>query len=126
MNVKNGCARNGTVSEIRIEGTATPFLPDAGYGASGVFQVQFPGQPPSSCPGPNYVVQDIGVNADEDCPGRDSALDENAFAIVQSTNFTTLFLLSRNQSPSNASIEVSWGDIGTNCWASQGVNTDIW
>lgn len=59
------------------------------------------------------MVQDIGVNADEDCPGRDSALDENAFAIVQSTNFTTLFLLSRNQSPSNASIEVSWGDIGT-------------
>ncbi|KAF2215312.1 hypothetical protein CERZMDRAFT_36013 [Cercospora zeae-maydis SCOH1-5] len=88
VNVQNGCELNGT--RIPIEGTATPVSPYAGYGHVGVLRVQFPGQPGPDCPGPNYKV---------------SADDDNAFAIVQANNFTTLFLLSRNQNPSNASIE---------------------
>lgn len=107
MKVQNGCARNGKNATIRVEGVASPLAPNAGYGDSGVLRVQFPGQPPSACPGPNYIVQDIGINAEgDDCQVSED--DPNAFAIVQSTNFTTLFLLSRNQTPSNASIEVSW------------------
>ncbi|GIZ45522.1 hypothetical protein CKM354_000868400 [Cercospora kikuchii] len=103
VNVQNGCELNGT--QIPIEGTATPVSPYAGYGHVGVLRVQFPGQPGPDCPGPNYIVQDIGLSGDDDCHGKVAADDDNAFAIVQANNFTTLFLLSRNQNPSNASIE---------------------
>lgn len=40
---------------VSIVGTATPVGPE--YGATGVFQVQFPGERPPDCPGPNYIVQ---------------------------------------------------------------------
>ncbi|KAI5362132.1 Putative lipocalin/cytosolic fatty-acid binding domain, calycin, lipocalin, ApoD type [Septoria linicola] len=103
VNVQNGCELDGR--QIPIEGTATPVSPYAGYGHVGVLRVQFPGQPPPDCPGPNYIVQDIGISADEDCHGKVAADDDNAFALVQANNFTTLFVLSRNQNPSNASIE---------------------
>ncbi|KAK5651923.1 hypothetical protein OQA88_11582 [Cercophora sp. LCS_1] len=56
---------------------------DPQYGAAGVFRVQFPGQPAPDCPGPNYIVQDY----------------TGEFSLVQSNNFTALFILSRNQHP---------------------------
>lgn len=40
---------------VNIVGTAAPADPT--YGAAGVFQVGFPGQPGPDCPGPNYIVQ---------------------------------------------------------------------
>ncbi|KAH7368810.1 Calycin-like protein [Plectosphaerella cucumerina] len=66
---------------VNILGTAAPA--DPGYGSKGVFRVQFPGQPAPDCPGPNYIVQDYTGD----------------FALVQSNNFTTLFVLSREQHP---------------------------
>lgn len=53
VQVNNTCEAEGR--PVNILGSASPA--DAGYGASGVFRVQFPGQPPPSCPGPNYIVQ---------------------------------------------------------------------
>lgn len=104
MNVQNGCERNGR--RTSIQGTATPIPPYAGYGHVGVLRVQFPRQPAPDCPGPNYIVQDIGPSIDAGFYGGVAANNDNAFAIVQTNNFTTLFLLSRNRNPSNASIEV--------------------
>lgn len=110
VNVQNGCELNGT--QIPIEGTATPISPYAGYGHVGVLSVQFPGQPAPDCPGPNYIVRDIGLNADDaECHGDVAADNDNAFAIVQASNFSTLFLLSRNQNPSNTSITVSMKSV---------------
>ncbi|PFH56003.1 hypothetical protein XA68_17223 [Ophiocordyceps unilateralis] len=64
-----------------IVGTATPSkLP---YGSKGVFHVEFPGSKATDCPGPNYIVLD----------------QKKDMAIVQTSNFTTLFLLSRRQKP---------------------------
>lgn len=92
VRVFNGCEANGRA--INIEGTAT-IVPEAlGYGEEGVFRVQFPGQPAPECPGPNYIVQDV-----------DDADDNDGFALVQSSNFTTLFVLSRQQNPSASRIE---------------------
>lgn len=51
--VNNTCQAEGR--PINIQGTAAPANPT--YGAAGVFQVQFPGQPGPDCPGPNYIVQ---------------------------------------------------------------------
>lgn len=112
MNVQNACEAQGQV--VNIEGTATPVSQYAGYGHVGVLRVQFPGQPAPDCPGPNYIVQDIGSgSANDDCHDIDAARDDS-FAIVQASNFSTLFVLSRMQAPGNASIEVSsklrWGD----------------
>lgn len=53
VQVNNTCEAEGR--PINILGTATPA--DPGYGANGVFRVQFPGQPAPECPGPNYIVQ---------------------------------------------------------------------
>ncbi|KIV96964.1 hypothetical protein PV10_00774 [Exophiala mesophila] len=100
VNVFNGCQLGD--QNIEIRGNAAPA--DEVYGDEGVFLVQFPGQPPPECPGPNYIVQEF----DDD--------DEN-WAIVQSSNFTTLFLLSRDQHPSDSDIE-NWleraGRMGSN------------
>ncbi|KAK4505533.1 hypothetical protein PRZ48_003496 [Zasmidium cellare] len=114
VNVLNGCELGG--QEIKIQGTATAVPSSAGYGDEGVLIVQFPGQPAPDCPGPNYIVQDIGVgNGTEGCGG--DASSDGAFAIVQSSKFSTLFLLSRQQSPSNTSIQ-AWlqraGKLGSN------------
>ncbi|KFH44617.1 Apolipoprotein D-like protein [Hapsidospora chrysogenum ATCC 11550] len=85
VRVKNGCERDGQVTGIL--GAAAPA--DPAYGADGVFRVQFPGQPAPDCPGPNYIVQDYTGD----------------MAIVQSNNFTTLFILSREQFPEEAKLD---------------------
>ncbi|KAL9944159.1 hypothetical protein D7B24_002197 [Verticillium nonalfalfae] len=77
VKVNNTCEAAGRA--VNILGTASPA--DPGYGAKGVFRVQFPGQPGPECAGPNYIVQDYTGD----------------FAIVQSSNFSTLFILSREQ-----------------------------
>ncbi|KAL2162593.1 hypothetical protein VTH06DRAFT_7507 [Thermothelomyces fergusii] len=55
VQVNNNCESGDGPVEIR--GTATPADPE--YGAAGVFRVQFPGERPPDCPGPNYIVQGI-------------------------------------------------------------------
>ncbi|KEY74603.1 hypothetical protein S7711_05034 [Stachybotrys chartarum IBT 7711] len=77
VQVNNTCEAEGR--PVNILGTASPADPT--YGLDGAFRVQFPGQPAEECPGPNYIVQDYA----------------NDIAIVQSSNFTTLFILSREQ-----------------------------
>lgn len=56
VRVNNTCEIQGRA--VNILGNAAPA--DAGYGAAGVFRVQFPGQPAPDCPGPNYIVQGDG------------------------------------------------------------------
>ncbi|KAM7184957.1 Calycin-like protein [Naviculisporaceae sp. PSN 640] len=85
VRVNNTC-QSGTRA-FSIVGTATPVSPI--YGATGAFQVQFPGERPPDCPGPNYIVQDYTGD----------------FSLVQTNNFTTLFLLSRKQHPEPAVID---------------------
>ncbi|KAG9254508.1 Calycin-like protein [Emericellopsis atlantica] len=77
VQVNNTCEAQGRA--VNILGAASPA--DPAYGAQGALRVQFPGQPAPDCAGPNYIVQDL---ADD-------------IAIVQSNNFTTLFVLSREQ-----------------------------
>ncbi|KAK4183755.1 Calycin-like protein [Podospora australis] len=79
IRVSNSC-QAGT-RKVNILGAAAPAAPI--YGNTGVFRVQFPGERPPDCPGPNYIVQDYTGD----------------FSLVQSNNFTTLFLLSREQNP---------------------------
>ncbi|KAM5341768.1 hypothetical protein ACJ41O_014799 [Fusarium nematophilum] len=90
VQVNNTCEADGR--PVNILGTASPA--EATYGSTGVFRVQFPRQPPSDCPGPNYIVQDYTGD----------------FAIVQSNNFTTLFVLSRKQHVEETALDV--GCIG--------------
>ncbi|TLD34022.1 hypothetical protein PspLS_01102 [Pyricularia sp. CBS 133598] len=85
IQVNNTCEAEGRA--INILGTATPA--DPGYGAKGALRVQFPGQPGPACSGPNYVVQDYTGD----------------FAVVQTYNFSTLFVLSRNQHPEEAVLD---------------------
>ncbi|TEA15304.1 putative lipocalin [Colletotrichum sidae] len=96
VRVNNTCEAQGR--PINILGTAAPA--DASYGAKGVLRVQFPGQPGPSCAGPNYIVQDYTPD----------------FALVQSSNFTTLFVLSRQQNPEEAVLD-AWiaraGQLGS-------------
>ncbi|EME80793.1 uncharacterized protein MYCFIDRAFT_140879, partial [Pseudocercospora fijiensis CIRAD86] len=93
VNVRNGCEIEG--KKITIQGTATPVSPSAGYGHVGVLRVQFPGQSaPHYCPGPNCIVQDIGAESSGSGCDVDAENDDDAFAIVQTSNFTTLFILS--------------------------------
>lgn len=88
MQVNNTC-QAGT-RPVNILGAAGPADPE--YGATGVYRVQFPNERPPDCPGPNYIVQDY----------------TGEFSLVQSNNFTTMFLLSRNQHPDDKVIEVSF------------------
>ncbi len=53
VKVNNTCEAGSRPTSIL--GTATPVGPE--YGAAGAFQVQFPGERPPDCPGPNYIVQ---------------------------------------------------------------------
>ncbi|CBY01403.1 hypothetical protein LEMA_P001900.1 [Plenodomus lingam JN3] len=77
---------------IDIIGTATPV--DSVYGAGGAFVVNFPGASSmSECPGPNYIVQDYAVE----------------WAIVQTQNWNTLYILCRERQPAPASID-AWID----------------
>lgn len=71
-------------------GTAKPV--PATYGATGAYTVEFEGVPGARgnpCPGPNYVVQDYTGD----------------WAVVQSQNFSTLFLLSREQRPGDEKVD---------------------
>ncbi|KAF6795814.1 lipocalin-like domain-containing protein [Colletotrichum sojae] len=83
---------------VNIIGSAAPA--DPSYGAKGVLRVQFPGQPGPDCAGPNYIVQDYTPD----------------FALVQSNNFTTLFVLSRQQNPAEEALD-AWiaraGQLGS-------------
>lgn len=97
VNVLNGC--QAADQDVRIQGIAREA--DKAYGDAGVLRVQFPPQPPPECPGPNYIVQAY----------------EPRWAIVQASNFSTLFLLSRDQNPADELIN-EWldraQDLGTN------------
>ncbi|KAK3214674.1 hypothetical protein GRF29_19g928750 [Pseudopithomyces chartarum] len=77
---------------ISIEGTATPVAKT--YGDAGVFKVEFPQtSSPDECPGPNYIVQEY-------CGDH---------AIVQTQNWTTLYILSREREPAAIHID-AWID----------------
>ncbi|OAQ97357.1 hypothetical protein LLEC1_01282 [Akanthomyces lecanii] len=75
--VNNTCQRGDKQTFIEGEAVAA----DAAYGKVGALRVRFPGQPPLSCDGPNYIVQE----------------HTGDIAIVQSANFSNLFILSREQ-----------------------------
>ncbi|KAK3368538.1 Calycin-like protein [Podospora didyma] len=97
VQVNNTCQAGSR--PVSILGFAAPADPD--YGATGVFRVQFPGERAPDCPGPNYIVQDYTGD----------------FSIVQSNNFSTLFILSRDQHPKEAVLD-AWikraGLLGSN------------
>lgn len=90
---------------IDIIGTATPV--DTAYGAGGAFVVSFPGTPGAECPGPNYIVQGksafIEMASMHTYGSPDYAVD---WAIVQTQNWSTLYILSRERQPAPASIDV--------------------
>lgn len=92
MAVNNGCQLAGVLNNT-IGGTAAAV--SATYGAAGVFQVSFASVPGGGviCPGPNYIVQKYDGDA--------------GYAIVQGPSFGSLFLLSRDQTPDEALIDVS-------------------
>lgn len=92
VNVHNGCQLNET--DITIQGTATPVDAGLGYGTAGAFRVKFPQSPEEECPGPNYIVQEYSW--------------DYGWAIVQASNFSTLFVLSREQQREEADLDVSW------------------
>lgn len=104
MQVNNTCEAEGRA--VNILGTASPA--DATYGANGVFRVQFPGQPAPDCPGPNYIVQG---ECNHHIPSKHHANKPkdlaDDIAIVQSNNFTTLFILSREQHLEDTVLDVS-------------------
>ncbi|KAF1917637.1 Calycin-like protein [Ampelomyces quisqualis] len=83
-------ATQGNLS-IEIVGTATPV--DSAYGAGGAFVVSFPGTPAAECPGPNYIVQDYAID----------------WALVQTQEWSTLYILSRERQPPAASVD-AWID----------------
>uniref|UniRef100_L2FJE5 Lipocalin-like domain-containing protein n=1 Tax=Colletotrichum fructicola (strain Nara gc5) TaxID=1213859 RepID=L2FJE5_COLFN len=91
--VNNTCQADTT--PVNILGTAAPA--DPSYGAKGVLRVQFPGQPAPSCD----IVQDYTPD----------------FAVVQAYNFSTLFVLSREQNPADELLD-TWiaraGQLGSN------------
>lgn len=62
VKVNNTCEAAGR--PVNILGSASPA--DPAYGASGVFRVQFPGQPAPSCAGPNYIVQGVYTRSHDD------------------------------------------------------------
>ncbi|KAF1972718.1 Calycin-like protein [Bimuria novae-zelandiae CBS 107.79] len=75
---------------ISIEGTATPV--DSVYGAAGTFEVAFPQTPSGAeCPGPNYIVQEY--------------CGDHAF--VQTQNWSTLYILSRERHPAPVAVDMS-------------------
>ncbi|KAL1610135.1 hypothetical protein SLS60_001800 [Paraconiothyrium brasiliense] len=92
---------------ISIEGTAMPVEKE--YAATGAFKVKFPSTPEGGCPGPNYIVQGMCAvmlkREGEYCTDH---------AIVQTQNWTTLYILSREREPAPVSVNVRWGDWNMN------------
>lgn len=80
---------------ISIVGTAAPADPK--YGANGVFRVSFPGIPAPECKGPNYIVQEY----------------KTEYAIVQTQNWNTLYILSRERNPEKTKID-TWIERAVN------------
>ncbi|ROV99710.1 hypothetical protein VSDG_02940 [Cytospora chrysosperma] len=85
VGVKNECQQLGL--PVTISGTAT--TADAAYGEAGVLDVSFFNSS-SACAGPNYIVQEYVVDD---------------YAIVQSPDFATLFILSREQNVTDTKLE---------------------
>ncbi|KAJ0114328.1 hypothetical protein J7T55_010717 [Diaporthe amygdali] len=85
VGVKNQCQALGL--PITITGSATPV--DAVYGEAGAFEVTF-FNASNTCPGPNYIVQEYVVDD---------------YAIVQSPDFATLFVLSREQNVTESKLD---------------------
>ncbi|PSR88938.1 lipocalin-like domain-containing protein [Coniella lustricola] len=85
VGVVNTCQELGL--PISISGSAV--AADSAYGDAGVFVVTLEGFG-DVCPGPNYIVQEYV---------------EGDYAIVQSPDFATLFILSREQSLTTAEID---------------------
>lgn len=106
----NSCEKSGRYEGV--VGTASPA--DATYGAAGVFRVRFPGQPPPACPGPNYIVQGAPARAwvraarpcADLCPRCRATDYTGEVAVVQSANFSTLFILSRKQKLEDGVVDV--------------------
>jgi apolipoprotein D and lipocalin family protein len=71
--------------------------------------VSFPGTPEAECPGPNYIVQGMYYQVESKiCLDSDRIIDYAIdWAIVQTQNWSTLYILSRERQPAPASIEVS-------------------
>lgn len=70
-------------------GKASPVNPEYGVGAFVVSFEGVAGSRPNPCPGPNYIVQDYTGD----------------WAIVQSQNLSTLFVLSRDQHPGDDAVD---------------------
>ncbi|KUI52486.1 Outer membrane lipoprotein Blc [Cytospora mali] len=85
VGVKNECQELDL--PITISGTAT--AADAAYGEVGVFDVSFFNSS-AACAGPNYIVQEYVVDD---------------YAIVQSPDFATLFILSREQNVTDSKLD---------------------
>lgn len=114
VGVKNECQELGL--PITISGTAT--TADAAYGEAGVLDVSFFNSS-SICAGPNYIVQGEwilpGVRADDTRRISLLIIELVAFAeyvvddyaIVQSPDFATLFILSREQNVTDTKRQVS-------------------
>ncbi|KAF1951558.1 Calycin-like protein [Byssothecium circinans] len=86
IRVVNGGKRGDRNSSITGFAAAAP----ESYGKAGVFKVEFPGQSrPAVCEGPNYIVQEFS----------------SEFSIVQTYNWTTLFILSRERNPGQVKID---------------------
>ncbi|CAN8098621.1 unnamed protein product [Discula destructiva] len=87
VGVANECQLDGIAIPITITGSATAV--DAAYGSVGVFDVVLNGAG-SVCPGPNYIVQEYV---------------EGDYAIVQSPDWSTLFILSREQNVTDTKLD---------------------
>lgn len=87
VGVTNRCEALGL--PISITGSAAPV--DGAYGGAGALEVTLSNST-NACPGPNYVVQEYAVDD---------------YAIVQSPDFATLFVLSRAQDVPQAKLDVS-------------------
>ncbi|KAI7783802.1 lipocalin-like domain-containing protein [Diaporthe eres] len=85
VGVKNQCEAVGL--PITITGSAAPVDPI--YGDAGAFEVTF-FNATNACPGPNYIVQEYVVDD---------------YAIVQSPDFGTLFVLSREQNVTETKLD---------------------
>jgi apolipoprotein D and lipocalin family protein len=86
VKVQNG-GRVGENQSISATGTATPV--SRAYGRGGAFIVEFPG---SGTPNrPNYIVQEFG----------------GEYSVVQTADWGVLYVLSREQKPSEKKVDVS-------------------
>lgn len=104
MQVLNRCQIGD--QPVDIIGEAAPA--DPAYGSKGVLRVQFPQSDPPECPGPNYIVQGEYQSATSQEQRTDDSTDYTGdFAIVQASNFSTLFVLSRERNIADDVVDVS-------------------